>query len=156
MDPLLYSIARMPWFCKDNKKQNPNCCFDRFALYVWMFSFETIKMKWKLNQKWKIINQIVCDDFFEKFTFTKFRKNKDWIEFIDCVTFSKFDLINAFEKYGGSFVKALWHCLGCADPINTKKIMETFSDYVEQYVFEFIKLDKENVEISKWSVEVKK
>lgn len=136
--------------------KNPVACFGCFALLIWNFSFEIIKMKWKLNQKWKIINQIVCDDFFEKFTFTKFRKNKDWIEFIDCVTFSKFDLINAFEKYGGSFVQSLWRCLACADPINTKKIMETFSDYVEQYVFEFIKSDKENVEISKWSVEVKK
>ena len=113
-------------------------------------------MKWKLNQKWKIINQIVCDDSFEEFTFTKFRKNKDWIEFVDCVTFSKFDLINAFETYGGSFVKALWYCLSYADPINTKKIMETFQEYVEQYVFEFIKADKKNDEISSGSVEVKK
>lgn len=113
-------------------------------------------MKWKLNQKWKIINQIVCDDFFEEFTFTKFRKNKDWIEFVDCVTFSKFDLINAFEKYGWSFVQSLWHCLSCADHINTQKIIETFSEYVEQYVFEFIKADKKNDEISSGSVEVKK
>ena len=113
-------------------------------------------MKWKLNQKWKIIKQIVCDDFFEQFTFTKFRKNRDWIEFVDCVTFSKFDLINAFEKYGGSFVQSLGHCLVCADPINTKKIMETFQEYVEQYVFEFIKADKKNDEISSGSVEVKK
>lgn len=111
-------------------------------------------MKSKFDDKWKIIKQIVCDDFFEQFTFTKFRKNKDWIEFIDCVTFSKSDLINAFVKYGGSFVQSLWHCLVFADPINTKKIMETFSDYVEQYVFEFIKSDKENAKISKRSIEI--
>ena len=148
---ILGNIARN----KNDKMKNPVGCFDRFAYVIWNFSFEIIKMKWKLNQKWKIIKQIVCDDFFEEFTFTKFRKNKDWIEFIDYVTFSKFDLINAFEKYGGSFVQSLWHCLVCADPINTKKIMETFSDYVEQYVFEFIKSDKKNDEISKWSVEVK-
>lgn len=112
-------------------------------------------MKSKFDDKWKIIKQIVCDDFFEQFTFTKFKKSKWQIEFIDCVTFSKFDLINAFEKYGGSFVQSLWRCLVCADPINTKKIMETFSDYVEQYVFEFIKSDKENAKISSGSVEVK-
>lgn len=137
--------------------KNPVGCFDCFALCVWMFSFcsKIIKMKSRNYDKWKIINQIVCDDLFEQFTFTKFKKSKWQIEIIDYVPFSKFDLINAFEKYGGSFVQSLWHCLVCADPINTKKIMETFSDYVEQYVFEFIKSDKENVEISKWSVEVK-
>lgn len=51
MDPLLYSIARMFRAIKDNKKQNPNCCFGCFNLCVWTFSFETIKMLWKKRDR---------------------------------------------------------------------------------------------------------
>lgn len=51
MDPLLYSIARMFRASKDNKKQNPNCCFGCFNLCVLPFSIDTIKMLWKKRDR---------------------------------------------------------------------------------------------------------
>ena len=107
-------------------------------------------------KKPSLIYQLNVDDYWENFILTKIKNFGDHIEAIDRVEFSKGDLINAFEEYGGSFVQSLWHCLSCADHINTQKIMKTFQDYVNEYVFEFIKADKKNDEISSGSVEVKK
>ncbi len=42
-------------------------------------------------------------------------------------------MIEAMEIYGGSFVKALAAMLWQADPINYKKLAETFPEYFEQY-----------------------
>ena len=125
--------------------------FGCFALLIWIFSFEIIKMK-----KPSLIYQLNVDDYRENFILTKIKNFGDHIEATESVEFSKGDLINAFEEYGGSFVQSLWHCLSCADHINTQKIIKTFQDYVNEYAFEFIKSDKKNVKISKWSVEVKK
>ena len=36
-------------------------------------------------------------------------------------------------SYGGSFVKALGEALLHADPINTRKIKETFPEYWDRY-----------------------
>jgi len=37
-------------------------------------------------------------------------------------------------KYGGSFVKALGQALYHADPINTQKVKDAFSEYWEEYL----------------------
>ena len=42
-------------------------------------------------------------------------------------------VIEAMEKYGGSFVKSLAMCLRLADHVNFKKLKKTFSDYWNQY-----------------------
>lgn len=60
-------------------------------------------------------------------------------EIKDRIPFKKDDLIDAFEKYGGSFVQSLWNCLRCADPINTWKIFDTWKNYVEEYVISYLK-----------------
>ena len=40
----------------------------------------------------------------------------------------------AMTKYGGSFVKRLGDALLHADPNNTQKIKDTFSEYWEKYL----------------------
>lgn len=42
-------------------------------------------------------------------------------------------MIEAMEKYGGSFVKALAAMLWQADPVNYKKLAETFPEYFKEY-----------------------
>lgn len=123
-----------------NKKNDIICASIVFGKNVNQWKFLDHKM-WK---KPSLIYQLNIDDYLyrENFILTKIKNFGDHIEVVDRVKFSKYDLINAFEEYGGSFVKSLWHCLSCADPINTKKIMETFQNYVNEYVFEFIKSDK--------------
>jgi pyruvate/2-oxoacid:ferredoxin oxidoreductase beta subunit len=41
--------------------------------------------------------------------------------------------IEAMEKYGGSFVKALAVCFRKADPVNFAKLRQTFKKYWEDY-----------------------
>lgn len=41
--------------------------------------------------------------------------------------------VENMEKYGGSFVKALAECARRADPINLRKIKDTWSEYWNQY-----------------------
>lgn len=41
--------------------------------------------------------------------------------------------IEKMEKYGGSFVKALAQCARRADPINLKKIKNTWPEYWAEY-----------------------
>lgn len=43
------------------------------------------------------------------------------------------DVVDAMEKYGGSFVQALAVCFRRADANNLAKLKATFSEYWEQY-----------------------
>lgn len=45
--------------------------------------------------------------------------------------------IEKMEKYGGSFVKALAQCARRADPINLKKIQNTWPEYWAEYSRDF-------------------
>lgn len=47
-------------------------------------------------------------------------------------------IAEAFEKYGGSFVRSLWTALRHADPFNVAKILSTRPSYVQQYCNQFI------------------
>ena len=42
-------------------------------------------------------------------------------------------VIEAMEKYGGSFVKSLAECLRHADVVNYEKVKKTFSNYFDEY-----------------------
>lgn len=42
-------------------------------------------------------------------------------------------MIDAMEKHGGSFVKALAVAMTHADPNNYVKLISTFSNYVSEY-----------------------
>lgn len=42
-------------------------------------------------------------------------------------------VIEAMERYGGSFVVALAQCARRADATNLAKLKETFADYWQQY-----------------------
>ncbi len=42
-------------------------------------------------------------------------------------------IVEAMEKYGGSFVKALAEAARHADPINLQKIKDTWSNYWNDY-----------------------
>lgn len=53
----------------------------------------------------------------------------------------KTDIAAAFEKFGWSFVHALWLALYHADRNNSKKLIETWKDYVEDYFNTFILKD---------------
>lgn len=44
-----------------------------------------------------------------------------------------FQVVEAMEKYGGSFVKALAQLCHRADPVNLQKIKYTWPDYWEEY-----------------------
>ena len=43
------------------------------------------------------------------------------------------EIVEAMERYGGSFVKALAVCFQRADYINYKKLKNTFSNYWDEY-----------------------
>lgn len=47
-------------------------------------------------------------------------------------------IAEAFEKYGGSFIKALWIALYKADAINTAKILLGWEKEVKEYIQTFI------------------
>ena len=42
-------------------------------------------------------------------------------------------VVDAMAKFGGSFVKSLAECFYRADPINFKKLKDTFPEYWEEY-----------------------
>lgn len=42
-------------------------------------------------------------------------------------------VIEAMDKYGGSFVKALAECFRCADPVNFMRLRDAFPNYWSQY-----------------------
>ena len=41
--------------------------------------------------------------------------------------------VENMEKYGGDFVKALANCIRRADPINYRKLKDTFAEYFQTY-----------------------
>lgn len=41
--------------------------------------------------------------------------------------------VENMEKYGGSFVKALAECVRRADPMNYRKLKDTFAEYFQTY-----------------------
>ncbi len=45
----------------------------------------------------------------------------------------EYAVVEQMEKYGGSFVKALAECFHRADPINFRKLKDTFQEYWQQY-----------------------
>lgn len=45
----------------------------------------------------------------------------------------KLDIVARMRIYGGSFVKALAECIMAADPVNLKKLQDTFQEYLKQY-----------------------
>lgn len=47
-------------------------------------------------------------------------------------------IAEAFENYGGSFIKALWIALYSADSINTAKILLYWEKEVKEYIETFI------------------
>lgn len=49
------------------------------------------------------------------------------------MTYEDFNVLDAMEKYGGSFVVALANAARRADSINLAKIKATFSEYWDQY-----------------------
>lgn len=49
------------------------------------------------------------------------------------MTDEEIKVVEAMERYGGSFVKALAQCFWRADPINFEKLQATFIDYWLQY-----------------------
>ena len=69
---------------------------------------------------------------------------KNWVILIfedwDSKTIKKDVIAWLFEKYGGSFVQALWFALYKADVINTLKILTTFDDYVKEYIKQFLEI----------------
>jgi hypothetical protein len=44
-----------------------------------------------------------------------------------------FDVLDAMDRFGGSFVKQLAVLYRLADSINQKKLEDTFSNYFEEY-----------------------
>ena len=59
---------------------------------------------------------------------------EDWEE----MHFEKTKIADAFERFWGSFVKALWVALYRADRNNTLKLMWCFDHYVQEYIEQFI------------------
>lgn len=103
----------------------------------------------------KIYYRVNFDMYIENIEVVKIIHDEN-SKYFDRVYFSKIDLADAFQEYGGSFVQSLWTALINADCINADKLIKTFENYVIQYAFDFIQRDQKNDEISKWSVEVKK
>lgn len=45
----------------------------------------------------------------------------------------------AMQKFGGSFVQTLGYLYFYGDPVNKKKLEETFSNYIEEYYEKFVR-----------------
>lgn len=56
------------------------------------------------------------------------------------------DALHMMEIQGGSFVQALAHCYCMADPVNRKKLRETFAGYFENYEARFDQWKKQQQE----------
>lgn len=46
--------------------------------------------------------------------------------------------LHMMEVLGGSFVKSLAHCYYMADPVNKRKLKETFAHYFDKYEAQFV------------------
>ena len=69
---------------------------------------------------------------------------------------SEYDVIEAMERFGGSFVSALAKAWRAADEINKAKLREAFPNYWEQYhamVSAKWARDREKLEREKWDKE---
>lgn len=44
-----------------------------------------------------------------------------------------YEIVEAMEKFGGSFVQSLAQCFRHADPVNYAKLRITFPEYWEEY-----------------------
>lgn len=55
-----------------------------------------------------------------------------------------YKMIEAMEKFGGSFVKALSQAFLHADPTNYQKLRHTFPEYVHEYTATARKIDEVN------------
>lgn len=91
----------------------------------------------------KIYYKVNFDMYLEEIEVTKI-VHDERLKHFDRVRFWKIELADAFQDYGGSFVKSLWIALINADCINSDKLIKTFEEYVIQYAFEFIKPNKKN------------
>ena len=91
----------------------------------------------------KIYYKVNFDMYLENVEVTKIIHDEK-SKYFDRVHFSKIELADAFQEYGGSFVQSLWTALINADCINADKLIKTFENYVIQYAFDFIKRNKEN------------
>ncbi len=45
----------------------------------------------------------------------------------------KMDIVIRMRLKGDSFIKALAECIVRADPVNLKRLQDTFQDYLEKY-----------------------
>lgn len=57
----------------------------------------------------------------------------DW-EYNTIIKISRYDIQEKFMRYWGSFLANLWVALAHADMTNAKKIMDTRSNYIIDYV----------------------
>ena len=93
----------------------------------------------------KLAYKIIYDECCEFFTVDKFLLKDKWKQkLINSVSFYRFELCEAFEEYGWSFVQSLGVALRNADHINAEKLIKAFDDYVVEYAFDFIKVDQKN------------
>lgn len=66
---------------------------------------------------------------YEPFTQVVFFRDEKW----DVLQFFLWEIHQAWETYGGSFLKHLSVLLACADSENEKKIMDTWNNYIIQF-----------------------
>lgn len=60
-----------------------------------------------------------------------------WQEYL--IILEQPNVVWAWERFGGSFVKGLAQALKHADPLNTKKIHDTWPEYWEEGLEQYIK-----------------
>lgn len=49
------------------------------------------------------------------------------------LAFDRYDIQEAWIKYGGSFLSTLWEALAHADMVNAWKIITAFNNYIADY-----------------------
>lgn len=62
----------------------------------------------------------------------------------EIICFEASEIAEAFEKYGWSFVEALWVALHRADGPNTIKILTAWENYASEYIETFLYSKKQN------------
>lgn len=77
-----------------------------------------------------------------------YEAKSDWVIVLfstgETIEFEKAVIADCFEKYGGSFVMALWTALHRADGNNTYKILNSFKGYASEYIETFLYSKKQN------------
>ena len=61
---------------------------------------------------------------------------------LECPEEYFYNILNTMRMMGGGFVKSLVECYMRADPINQRKLKETFYDYFWDYDMEWSNLNK--------------